>query len=115
MGPSCRPLSSQSLENPRIFWEVADRHLWRCGIDKLLTVSSEFPWSMVARAEPKPVPACLARSEKKTMNSEKREAAAQASTEQAESTFLRVWTSRETEKQDTAEYLGCSCSINTAL
>lgn len=50
-----------------------------------------------------------------TMNSEKREAAAQATMEQAENTFLRVWTSREAEKQDTAEYLGCSCSINTAL
>ena len=49
------------------------------------------------------------------MNSEKREAAAQSTTEQAESTFLRVWTSRETEKQDTAEYLGCGCALNTAL
>ena len=49
------------------------------------------------------------------MNSEKREAAAQTTTEQGESTFLRVWTARETEKQDTAEYLGCSCSLNTAL
>ena len=49
------------------------------------------------------------------MNMEKREAAAQASSEQSESTFLRVWTSRETEKQDTAEYLGCGCSLNTAL
>lgn len=43
------------------------------------------------------------------MTSEKREAAAQA--EKAEGTFLRVWTARETEKQDTAEYLGCACSI----
>jgi hypothetical protein len=48
------------------------------------------------------------------MNSEKREAAALA-TEQAEGTFLRVWTARETEKQDTAEYLGCGCNLNTAL
>ena len=44
------------------------------------------------------------------MNSEKREAAVQVA-EQAEGTFLRVWTSRETEKQDTAEYLGCGCDI----
>jgi hypothetical protein len=45
------------------------------------------------------------------MSAEKREVAAQASSDQSENTFLQVWTSRETEKLETAEYLGCGCNV----
>ena len=48
------------------------------------------------------------------MTSEMREAEAQKEVA-VESSFLRIWKARDTDKsaQEVAEYLGCGCSIST--